>query len=94
MCQEKTPDYKPIEKSNSMRLEVTLLVSSLSSVPRLKEKILIYLPKETKISELYYGQMIRFKGRIIKPAKPHYSFEFDYKKWLERKTLNLTHQTV
>ena len=83
-------EEKPIEKSNSMRLEVTLLVSSLSSVPRLKEKILIYLPKETKISELYYGQMIRFKGRIIKPAKPHYSFEFDYKKWLERKGIYAT----
>lgn len=83
-------EEKPIEKLNSLQLEATLLASSLSSVPRLREKILIYLPKEIKISEPYYGQMIRFKGRIVQPAKPHYSFEFDYKKWLERKGIYAT----
>lgn len=83
-------EEKPIEKANSMQIEATLLASSLSSAPRLKEKILIYLPKETKIPEPYYGQMIRFKGRIVQPAKSHYVFEFDYKKWLERKGIYAT----
>lgn len=82
---------KPLQKANSLQLEATILKSkSESQSINLNEKILIYLPKDSKINPPYYGQILQVQGRLVEPSPAHYAFEFDYAKWLERKKIYAT----
>jgi competence protein ComEC len=55
-----------------------------------QEKILLYLPKESKLSPPYYGQILQIQGRLSRPKSAHYPFEFDYAQWLARKKIYTT----
>jgi competence protein ComEC len=82
---------KPLFKTNSLQLEATLLKSKLDTTNlTFDEKILIYLPKESLLDSNYYGQILQLQGRLVKPNAAHYSFEFDYAKWLARKKIYTT----
>ena len=79
---------KPQEKRNSYKSVVKLsTVKTGSTISQTDEKILVYFEKHNEVEQLQPGDNITFSTKP-QPIKNYGNpFEFDYKKYLERKNI-------
>lgn len=78
-------DHKPEVKANSIRLKCQIIsLKSNDSLIPIQQEMLLYLKPDVLIDSWDYGDLISMNAMIQIMDTPNYSYEFDYKKWLNR----------
>lgn len=84
-------DNKPIQKPNSVQVEGRLLQTNIEGKRySYNQKIILYFPSSERAKNYSYGTILQLEGKLSQPIQPHYDFEFNYKRWLERKKIYAT----